>query len=300
MTYRSAVPPLVLILAATAGTLACDNQAHRQGRIDAFRRDQEWTEGQRREAETAPPTPEVLEQVRAATASFLSERHPELGVEGITLTPLTPNLFLVGASVKDLLKENRYVAQLTAERLQDVDWDGEFTPNGRLLWVVDYASAEKMRDLSRRHGFGEEVDRIRNQDPQYRTSWGRRSWLDDYLLWHYLFHRPASCGYRPGSGFTPMPPGYRFQDPGRPITPEDATRFQSAAAPTGGRSMVFLGGNAWRPPLLSGVDNLSGSVYAAGPHGSVSAGGPVYGAGKAFAGGRGGFGAAGRAAGTGG
>ena len=296
MRYRSAVPPLVLILAATAGTLACDTEGRRQRRAEEARRNQAWEEGQRREAETAPPTPEVLEQVRAATSAFLAEHHPELAEEGATFTPLTPNLFLVGAEVRDLLHENRYVAQLTAERLRDGDWDGEFKENGRLLWVIDYATADKLHDQASRQGFGAEVDRVRDQDRQgqYRASWGRRSWLDDYLLWHFLFHRPAAYGYRSGGGFAPMPPGYRFQDPAHPIAAGDAAHFQAAAAPTGGRSMVFLGGSAWRPPLVGSVGSVPGQAFVAGPHGTI--------AGKAALGamGRGGFGAAGRLAGTGG
>jgi hypothetical protein len=287
-----------LILAATAGTLGCDTEARRQRRAEEARRNQEWEDGQRREAETAPPTPEMLEQVRAATAAFLEEHHAELHVEGVTLTPLTPNLFLVGAEVKDLLKGNTFVAQLTAERPRDVDWedDDHAKENGRLLWMVDYATAEKMQALAQRHGFGAEVDRIRDQDREgrYHASWGHRSWLDDYLLWHFLFHRPSAYGFRPGGAFTPMPSGYRFQDPGHPIGAEDVARFQGAAAPTGGRSMVFLGGSAWRPPLVSGVGVHPGQAFVAGPHGSIS--------GKAAMGsvGRGGFGHAGHASGSGG
>jgi len=91
-----------------------------------------------------------------------------------------------------------------------------------------------------------------------------------------------------------MAPGFRFHDPGRPITPGDAKAFQAAAAPTGGRSMVFLGGSAWRPPSVGSVGSLPGQAFVAGPRGSIS--------GKASIGsvGRGGFGAAGHASGTGG
>jgi hypothetical protein len=91
-----------------------------------------------------------------------------------------------------------------------------------------------------------------------------------------------------------MPEGYRFQDPAHPIAPADAARFQAAAAPTGGRSMVFLGGSAWRPPLAGSVGSIPGQAFLAGPHGTI--------AGHAAMGalGRGGFGAAGHAAGTGG
>jgi hypothetical protein len=287
----------VLILAATAGTLGCDTEARRQRRAEEARRNQEWEAGQRREAETAAPTPEVQEQVRVATMAFVEEHHPELHVEGATYTPLTPNLFLVGVSVKDVLQGNTYVAQFTAERLRDVDW-GDDTPreNGRLLWVVDYANAEKMRELSQRHGFAEEVDRIRDQDRDghYRASWGHHSWVDDYLLWHFLFNRPRSYGYHPGMGFSPLAPGFRSSDPARPFAPADAAKFQGAAAPTGGRSMVFLGGSAWRPPLVSAPRSLPGQAFVAGPRGSIS--------GKASMGsvGRGGFGAAGHASGSGG
>jgi len=297
--YRSLVPPAVLILAFTAGSTGCDTEARRQARAEEARRNQAWEDGQRRQAECAPPTPEILNQVRTAAQSFMDAQHPELLVEGYTFTPLTPNLFLVGAAVKDLLHGNRYVAQLTAERLRDVSWGeagGAPRENGQLLWVIDYADERKLGELASRHGFGDEVARIRDQDRdgRFRGSWGRRTWLDDYLLWHFLFHRPASYGYRPGGGFSPMAPGFRPQDPAHPIREEDARPFQSAASPTGGRSAVFLGGSAWRPPLVSSVEHLPGQAFLAGPGGAI-AGHAALGAVS-----RGGFGAAGHAAGAGG
>ncbi|BDU75414.1 hypothetical protein [Mesoterricola sediminis] len=295
MSFRGAVPPLLLILAATAGNLGCDTEARRQKRAEEARARQAWEDAQRREAETAPPTPEVLEQVRTAAGDFIGEHHPELLVEGQTLTPLTPNLFLVGVSVKDLLKGNTYVAQLTAERLRDGEWDGEFKENGRLLWVIDYASEARMKELALRHGFQGEVERIRYEDPERRhlASWGHRTWLDDYLLWHLLFHRPVSYGWR-GGAFSPLAPGFRASDPGRPVTEQDAARFRGAAAPTGGRSMVFLGGSAWRPPTVGSVQGLPGQAFVAGPRGSISGKAPIG------AVGRGGFGHAGHVSGTGG
>jgi hypothetical protein len=296
--YRSLVPPAALILAFTAGGAGCDTEARRLARAEDARRNQAWEDGQRRKAETEPPTPEVQEQVKAATQSFMEQHHADLLVEGTTFTPLTPNLFLVGVSVKDLLHENRYVAQLTAERMRDVTWGEGEEPreNGQLLWVIDYADAAKMAVLAQRHGFAQEVDRIRDQDREgrYATSWGQRSWLDNYLIWHMLFNRPSSYGYRAGSGFAPMAPGYRFQDPAHPIMAPDAQRFQAAAAPTGGRSMVFLGGSAWRPPLVSSAASLPGQAFVAGRGGTI--------AGHAAMGSvsRGGFGAAGHASGSGG
>lgn len=298
--YRNLAPPAILILTFTAGNLGCDTEAKRQHRAEVARQNQAWEDGQRRQAETAPPTQEVMDQVKAATQAFMEEHHGTLLVEETTFTPLTPNLFLVGVGVKDLVHENRYVAQLTAERLRDVTWgdDEDEAPkeNGKLLWVVDYADAQKMTGLAQRHGFAPEVDRIRDQDRDegYRASWGHRSWLDTYLIWHMLFNRPSSYGYRAGGGYTPMPPGYRFHDPAHPITAPDAQRFQGAAASTGGRSMVFLGGSAWRPPLVSSATSLPGQAFMAGKGGTL--------AGKAAMGSvsRGGFGAAGHFAGSGG
>ena len=296
--FRTLVPPTILILAYTAGNLGCDTEAKRQARAEESRRNQVWEESQRRKAETEPPTPETLEQVRTAIHTFMEAHHPELLVESETFTPLTPNLFLVGEGVKDLLHENRYVAQLTAERLRDVSWGEGDVPreNGQLLWVIDYADARKMALLAQRHGFGAEVQSIRDQDrdERHHSSWGRRSWLDDYLLWHVLFHRPPSYGYRAAGGFPPMPAGYRPQDPGHPIRPDDAAPFQSAAAATGGRSSVFLGGSAWRPPLVSSVAELPGQAFLAGRGGTITG----HAAMGAVA--RGGFGAAGHAAGSGG
>jgi len=286
--FRSATPPLIAILVLSAGITGCDTEAKRQQRQAEENR-------ARRQAETEPPTPEVLSQVRTATDDFMKEHHPALDVESCTFTSLTPNLFLIGVSVKDVLNGNsHYVKQLTAERLRDVEdsWLGDQKENGQLLWVIDYADEQKMKVLAERHGFAREVDSIRNEDPSYRRScsWGHRSWLDDYLLWHYVFHRPSPMGYGPGMGFRPMPMGFRFNDPGRPIQPDDARPFQSAAVPTGGRSSVFLGGSAWRPPLVSQVGSIPGQAFMA--RGSGISGKAAMGSVS-----RGGFGSAGHAAG---
>jgi hypothetical protein len=298
--YRSLVPPAVLILAFTAGGVGCDTEASRRKRAEEAARNRAWEDDQRHKAEVEPPTAEVTEQVNAATRAFMEERHADLNIEGITFTPMTPNLFLVGVAVHDPIKSNRYVAQLTAERLRDGTWGegGQVKENGDLVWVMDYADAERMHALAVRHGFDQEVDRIRDldrddRDDRYRSSWGHRSWLDNYLLWAVLFHRPGSYGYRPGGGFMPLAPGYRFNDPGRPITPVDAQRFQAAAAPTNGRSMVFLGGSAWRPPMVSPSSPHTGTAFVAGRSGITgkSSTGSVS---------RGGFGGAGHASGTGG
>lgn len=296
--YRNLLPPALLILTVTAGTTGCDREATRQRRAEEARRAQALEDGQRRKAETEPPTPEVQEQVRAASAAFMAEHHPTLLVEGTTFTPLTPNLFLVGVSVKDPQVGNSYVAQLSAERLREGDWGegDEAKEASQLLWVVDYAAEDKMAVLAQRHGFAPEVERIRDQGRAdgSRGSWGHRSWLDNYLIWHLLFNRPSSYGFRAGAGYTPRPPGYRFNDPGRPITGPDVQRFSAAAAPTGGRSMVFLGGNAWRPPLVSGAGAVSGQPFSAGRGGSVTSRG-AFGSVS-----RGGFGGAGHASSFGG
>ena len=285
--YRSLTPPLVAILALSAG-VGCNTEAKRQRAL-------EQENAERRKAETEPPTEEVLSQIRTATTDFMLEHHPNLEIEGTTFTSLTPNLFMIGVSVRDRVPGNRFVAQLTAERLRDVeeDWNGDLTANGQLLWVIDYASEPKMKELAQRHGFAGEVDAIRNEDPEYRQrcSWGHRSWMDDYLLWAFLFHRPAPMFFGPGvgSGFRPMPPGFRFHDPNRPIQTEDARPFQSAAAATGGRSSVFLGGSAWRPPLVT-QHGASGQAFMA--HGRGISGKSSMGSVS-----RGGFGAHGHAAG---
>ncbi len=292
--YRTLTPPLVAILTLSAGITGCDTEASRQREAAEKARQRQLEDSLRREAETQAPTELVLNQVRAATEAFMAEHHADLNLEGSTFTALTPNLFLVGVSVREKLRGNAYLKQLTAERLRDVapDEEGDLHENGEFLWVIDYLDAQKMQVLARRHGLESEVEAIRRQDPGYRhgASWGHRSWLDDYLLWHFLFGRPSAMGFWPGQGFRPMAPGFRFQDPGHPMRPEDAQPFRGAAAATGGRSMVFLGGSAWRPPVASQVGPLPGQAFTArgagvsgrAPMGSLS---------------RGGFGAAGHVAG---
>jgi len=289
MRYRSLVPPAVLILVVSAGAAVSIHTARARQR-----QRQALEDSLRLEAAQAVPTPEVLGQVRAAAKAFMEERHPELNVEGETFTPLTPNLFLVGVAVQDPLHGNRYVARLTAERLRDGDWgeDGEPREEPRLLWLVDYASEDRLRELAGRHGFAEEVDRVRDLGRGRAMSWGQRDWLDDYLLWNYVYQRPPAYAAA-GDGFAALPAGYRLQDPGHPITAADAAWVQAASAPTGGRSRVYLGGWAWRPPPAGSVFARTGTAYGAGPHGSISG---HFSMGVA----RGGFGAAGHAAGTGG
>jgi hypothetical protein len=274
----------ILVLSGIAG---CDTQASRE-------RTRIAEETARRQAETEPPTQEALSQIRAATEAFMKERHGDEQVQSCAFTSLTPNLFLVGVTVRQGGGEAT-VRQLSAERLRDMEegwFSGELKENGDLLWVIDDLNEVNMRVLATRHGLGGEVDWIRGQDPGYTTrhSWGHRTWLDDYLLWHYLYHRPAPVLYTPGGGYQAQPMGYRFQDPGGArIQPEDARPYEAAAARTGGRSAVFLGGSAWRPPPISQAGASHGSTFVARGSGIARSGAHAAAA-------RGGFGAAGRAA----
>lgn len=268
------------MLALSGGMVGCEREATRQAR------EARETEA-RRKAEVEAPSPQVLEQVRTAAGKFLAEQHPGLEVENMTLTSLTPNAFLIGAAVKDKAKGNRWVSQLTAERLRE---DGR--ESAEMAWVIDYAEEGKLQKLADRHGFGHEVSRIASQP--HGSSWGHRSYLDNLLLWHVLFNRPSPFGWSPFGGFSPMARGFRPHDPGRPIRPDDVDRFRSAAAPTGGRSSVFLSGSAWRPPTVGQAGALHGSAYPVGRSGSV---GSRTSLGSVS---RGGFGSTGRSASFGG
>lgn len=281
-TFRSLSPPLITIL-VLSGMTGCDREAERQRKEELHR---QMAEEQRRESESQPPPEAVLNQVRSAAEAFLAEHHADLAVESSTFTPLTPNLFLVGVSVQEKARGNRYVKQLTAERLREKD-----DPDSRHIWVIDYLDPAKMRVLAERHGLAPEVDAIEMQDLSHPRafSWGHSSWIDHYLLWHFLFARPNPLGYWPGQGFRPMAPGFRFHDPERPLRPEDTESFRNAGMAAGGRSRVFLGGSAWRPPIASGVVHGQGFYpRGSGISGKTSMGGVS----------RGGFGHAGHAAGT--
>lgn len=287
--YCSLTPPLIAILVLSAGSTGCETRASRE-------RTRLAEESARRRAETEPPTEEVLAQVKAASETFMKERHGDQQAEGYSFTALTPNLFLVGVSVRNPGGDGATVRQLSAERLRDVQeswFSGDLKENGDLLWVVDDLDEVRMKTLAMRHGLNGEVNAVRDQDPGYarNQSWGHRSWLDDYLLWHFLFNRPSPMSWAPGMGWRTQPRGYRFQDPnGGRIQPEDARAYQAAAAPTGGRSSVFLGGGAWRPPLASQVAGGRGQTY-------VARGGGVSRPGSHGFSLRGGFGGAGRSAG---
>lgn len=282
---RSLQVPGILLLSLSALHLGC-------GRSERAREEARREEAARRQREELqPPSPAVLEQLRVASQDYLTEHQPGLSVQGFSFTQLTPNLYLVGVNATDAATQQPVARQLSAERLRDTRTDAEGTlqDRGGFLWVIDEVDAARMQALAQRHGIAGEVDAVRRQHPD-RSAWGHRSWLDDYLLWHFLFHRPAPMGYGYGSGFAPMAPGWRVNAPARPFREEDARPYQAATAPTGGRSGVFLSGQAWNPPPAHQVP-IAGQAYGvAGPEGGIT--------GKTGLGGvaRGGFGAAGRGA----
>lgn len=284
--FRSLGVPGLLILSLTGAHLGCD--------LDAKARQRQAEEAARRQREeTEPPSPAVLAQLRQSAQDFLTEHNPEITVQGFSFTELTPNLFLIGANVTDVAHGNGYVKQLSAERLRDaeLDSDGDVQESGDFLWVIDYLDEQKMAVLAHRHGIGEEVDSVRRAGGYRGGSWASRSWLDDYLLWHCVFHRPSTMGYSYGApGYSSYPPGYRYYAPSASFQDSDIRPFEAAAAPTNGRSMVFLNGAAWNPPRSTEVPAMTGQAYGVSGHGG-------YVMGKTGMGGiaRGGFGATGHA-----
>ncbi len=283
--FRSAAVPGLLLVSLSAAYLGCSREdPEKQRRLQA----EEAT--RRRRAETEPPSPAVLEQLRAAAQDYMTEHEKEVTVQGFSFTQLTPNLYLVGANTAETATGKTGVQQLSAERLRDArkDEDGNVEDHGDFLWVIDRVDAAKMDVLAQRHGIAGEVASVRERHRGDDSSWGHRSWLDDYLLWHFLFHRPSPMGFGYGSGFMPHPPGYRFYAPQRPFQDADARPYQGATG--GGRSSVFLTGQAWNPPRATEVP-ITGQAYGvSAQHGGFT--------GKTGIGGiaRGGFGAAGHGA----
>jgi hypothetical protein len=286
-TFRSLGAPGLLLLTLSGAQLGCGlsaDEQRRQAEEAASRAEA------RRHEEVDPPSPAVLEQLRQTAQDFLTEHNTEITVQGFSFTELTPNLFIIGATVIDKVQGNSYVKQLTAERLRDSDWgeDGEVKESGDTLWVIDHLDEVKMRALAQRHGIGNEVDSVSSLNPH---PYGSSHFLENYLIWRMIFHRPSPMGYWYGRpGFSPLAPGFRPDAPNQPLRPEDARPYQAAAAATGGRSSVFLNGAAWNPPRSVDVPNMTGQAY-----GISRAGGFVMG--KTGLGGvaRGGFGATGRA-----
>lgn len=258
--YRSLRVPGILMLALSATYMGCGRQE-----AERTRKAQAEEAARRQREELQPPSPAVLEQLRVASQDFMTEHQADVSVQGFSFTQLTPNLYLVGVNATEGGTGNAVVRQLSAERLRDIRPAGENTTEDRgFLWVIDKVDATKMEALAQRHGIAGEVAAVRERHPE-RSSWGHRSWLDDYLLWHFLFNRPSPMGFGYGSGFAPHPMGYRFNAPGRPFQQEDARPYQSAAAATGGRSGVFLSGQAWNPPRATEVP-ISGQAYGVAGH----------------------------------
>jgi len=284
--FRSVAVPGLLLVSLSAAYLGCQREdPEKQRRLQAEEA------ARRKRVEVEPPSPAVLEQLRVAAQDFMTEHVKGVTVQGFSFTQLTPSLYLVGANTTETATGKAEVQQLSAERLRDArkDEDGSTEEHGDFLWVIDRVDAAKMQVLAQRHGIAGEVASVRERHGE-RSSWGHRSWLDDYLLWHFLFNRPSPMGFGYGSGFMPHPPGYRFYAPQRPFQDADAWPYRPAAAPTGGRSSVFLTGQAWNPPRATEVP-ISGQAYGVSArHGGFT--------GKTGLGGvaRSGFGAAGRGA----
>jgi len=299
--FRSALPPLVLILALTGG---CNVKREEEERLRAGRESAE-----RRRAEAEKPSDAVLLQVRGAAEAYMKERHPQEQVDELVFTQLTPNLYLLGLKLQVPASTTR---SLTAERFR-----GE--GGADFLWVIDEASRDRITELAARHGFDTELAQVSREstesdwgDPAASGDWSQdtrpaqriahattphtASWLGPLLLWHYLYGRPAPMGFsyrNPQRGFNAFAPGYRYTSPQAPFPPGVKDRLGRIPAQTGGHSAVFLGGTAWQPKAMGEHPGLnSARIY--------STSGPASQAARVAPGSisRGGFGASGRSAST--
>lgn len=307
-TFRSTLPPLVLILALTGGCQVKRSDA-RLAEEERLRTIQETAE--RQKAETEKPSEAVLAQVRAATEAYMKEQHAQEELDELVFTQLTPNLYLLGVKLKTPAANPR---SLTAERFRGEGGQDFF-------WVIEEASRYRMSELAARHGFDKELAQVSSAstesdwgDPGGSGTWSddtrsasrvpttqhhgmhTASWLGPLLLWHYLYGRPSPMGFsyrNPQRGFNAFAPGYRYTAPQRPFSPAVKDRLGAIPAQTGGHSAVFLGGSAWQPKAMGEHPNLnSARIYSASPQSGTAtrvAPGSVS---------RGGFGSAGRSAGS--
>lgn len=286
--FRSLLPPMVLILALTGG---CESSQKRAARLAEEARLREvQMKAERQQAEAEKPSKVVLGQVRSAAEAFMTEQHPQEKLDEVVFTQLTPNLYLLGLMLKEPAGVKR---SLTAERFRN---EGE----GDFYWVIDDASEDKMKVLSERHGFAQEVQAVKAQASAadwdgggdgsgwsddapsgssdrttHRSSIHPASWLGPVLLWHYLYGRPSPMGFsyrNPQGGFNAFAPGYRMTSPQTPFAPAVKDRLSSIPAQTGGHSAVFLAGNSYQPkPMGSHPDLNSAKIYSAGSHAGPAA-----------------------------
>lgn len=306
-TFRSALPPLVLILALTGGCESKQRSEARMAEKERLRAIQDTAE--RQKAETEKPSEAVLAQVRGAAEAYMKEQHVQEELDELVFTQLTPNLYLLGVKLKVPAAKSR---SLTAERFRGEDGQ-EF------YWVIEEASRYRMSELAARHGFDKELAQVASESKEsdwgdpggsgawsedtgsdarsttpHRTSMHTASWLGPLLLWHYLYGRPSPMGFsyrNPQRGFNAFPPGYRYTAPQSPFSPAVKDRLGAIPARTGGHSAVFLGGSAWQPKAMGEHPNLnSARIYSASPQSGAAtrvAPGSVS---------RGGFGSSGRSA----
>lgn len=263
MRFRSAIIPTLLILGAG---MACDEPSSTNSSIDSL--------------ETEAPQKSELENIRWRCQSFLTEHNPEVTVQGFTFNQLTPNVYLVNVEVTDSKNKNKYLKQLSCEKVKDVkeDDDGDLITQNEELYVIDYADPFKMAQIAERHGFANEVRDISNHNRglmAYNTGY-HDHWMDDYLIWSTLYNRPYPMYYGYGSGFAPRPVGFRPYAPAAPISSGfvRGSAFGWVAGRTAGRSSAFTSGIARNPPNVTHLRGSGGTAFSpSGGKASVSSAG---------------------------
>jgi hypothetical protein len=250
MRYRSTLAPALLIL-GLAVTFGCDEQPAQSDVFD----------------ETQAPKQNELEEIRWRCQAFLSEHNPELSVQGFNFNQLTPNVYMVNAEVTDNNTHSKYTKQLSVEKLKDVseDEDGDLHEMDAKVYAIDYADPFKMAQIAERHGFASEVRSVHDHNVRmagYNAGYVD-NWMDDYLLWSTIYHRPAPMYYGYGMGFQPRPLGFRPYAPMAPINVA-AVRSPNAgfgwiAAQNSGRSSAFSSGLSRNPPNVTHLQGSSGA-----------------------------------------
>lgn len=171
---------------------------------------------------------------RTLVQDFITERHPELTVQGFNFTDVNSNLWIVGAQVQDRNTQQAYRKDFKVECFQDLQ--------GQTMWQVDYATNQTLQEAVQRQGLQAQVNQL-----------NQTTYLQNLMMWSYLMGRPEPVwyGYNDYSAYHYSGYGYYGFTP----RPEYRTRYVTvihqsttivnhihpapiAQAPTSGRAYV--------------------------------------------------------------
>lgn len=169
-----------------------------------------------------PGTNSVAEQIQFQAEQWVRTYDAGNEVIAISITPMVDDFSIIMLTEKKP-DGSTFNKNLYAEKgiKHSVDSDGDDIMDSN--WSVGYLDENVMKVMAKKYGFDQEVEKVASNNvgtaaavnPQYQNSW-----LNNYLLWHMIFNRPATIekSYYTGNRYIYRAPGYRPYAPAAPLS----------------------------------------------------------------------------------